>query len=200
MKRIIFDVDNTLIPWKDEYKYSINEGMNRSGKNYTVEEIDIIYDKLSYIADHINDFNYDTIINYMKNECNITLDYDFLDKVLEEQSKCYEKAPSYLIDTLEYLYKKYDLVILSNWFRSCQEERLAGSGILKYFKEIYCCDEYPSKPTKEAFITALNGEKPNDCVMVGDNIEIDLNPASELGIKTILINKPEEIVKLKEVL
>ena len=69
--------------------------------------------------------------------------------------------------------------------------------ILKYFDEVYGGD-YKSKPNREAFINAMGEYKKEECVMVGDNIEMDIKPALDLGIKTYLYGKKSEMCKTIE--
>jgi putative hydrolase of the HAD superfamily len=47
-----------------------------------------------------------------------------------------------------------------------------------------------SKPHKQIFKTAIEtmGIKPSEAVMVGDNLECDIKPALDLGMKTIWLN------------
>ena len=73
---------------------------------------------------------------------------------------CYSEEDKSIIPTLEYLSKKYELVILSNWFSYSQIERLKKIGMDKYFKEMYFTDEVKNKPNKEAFIKACGPYKP----------------------------------------
>ena len=48
IKRIIFDLDNTLILWKKEYNYEINKALEKLNIPYTEEEanqISIAFDE-----------------------------------------------------------------------------------------------------------------------------------------------------------
>ena len=160
IKKIIFDLDNTLIIWKEEFLNTLNE---------TLEQLNINYD--------------DSILTNLKKET---------------------------IDTLEYLYQKYDLVVLTNWFTDQQSSRLENANILKYFKEVIGTDKVLNKPNKEAFIYACKNNLPSECVMVGDNLNLDIIGAQNAGLKTILIDyknkypdykdKITNIIELKEML
>ena len=93
-----------------------------------------------------------------------------------------------LIDMLKYLSSKYELVILTNWFYSSQYERLKNAKIDMYFKEIISGEEI-MKPSKEAFLKAVGSTSAKDCLMVGDNYDIDIIPAKKLGIDVLLVSK-----------
>ena len=58
-----------------------------------------------------------------------------------------------LISTIEQLCKKYELVILTNYFEQPQKNRLKKIGISDYFSEFY--GEKVIKPYKQAFLDAI---------------------------------------------
>lgn len=81
----------------------------------------------------------------------------------------------------------YEKAILTDSARLSVE----NSG-LKNFGEIFTPVETKSlKPDPKVFLTVINyfKLKPEECVMVGDDIERDLISAKELGMKTILIDR-----------
>lgn len=199
MKRIIFDIDNTLIEWKDEYVSSIMNLLNKY-KEYTKEDGIEIYNRLSYYGDNLDKLNIDDLVNRFKD---LNISKEFLIDILESQKLCSEPVSKDVIDTLEYLSQKYELVILSNWFKDVQIKRMEIAGILKYFKEFYCNDEYVSKPNKEAFINALGNTLPSEAIMIGDNLDVDIIPAINLGIKGILITnkdiKSDKFITIKNI-
>lgn len=212
IKRIIFDVDGTLIPWKDEY--------DEITFSKTLEEFKIKYDKnlLGKFSKAINNYekvnntySREQMIKQINKQTNQNLKTDFLECWFENILKYAtpEKIDTKIISTLEYLSKKYELVILSNWFEKPQKERIEKCGIYKYFKEIYISEKFKNKPNEEAFRKAINMNKPEECIMVGDSLKSDIIPASKIGIRTIWlcedsneknINSIKELCELKEIL
>lgn len=95
IKRVIFDIDDTLFPWKKEYFEEIKK---------VLEDMEIEYPE--------------TFIN------NITKRWENCapDKISQE-----------IIETLEYLKSKYELVALTDWYEEQQKARLKKANILKYF-------------------------------------------------------------------
>ena len=91
-----------------------------------------------------------------------------------------------LNNTIDNLSKKYDLVILSNFFSVSQMNRLNTMGIGKYFSSI--SGEELIKPNKEAYIKACGSYKPEECVMIGDSLYLDIECAQKEGLKTIFVN------------
>ena len=59
-------------------------------------------------------------------------------------------------------------------------------GIGKYFSK--CYGEELIKPNSDAYINACGNNKLNECVMIGDDILLDIIPAQKIGLKTIFVN------------
>ena len=117
---------------------------------------------------------------------------EFLEKCLEHFSNCApNKMNKEIYETLEYLSKKYELVVLTNWFEKQQAKRLETVGILKYFSKVYAPETFLIKPNKEAFMKACQN-KPEEAVMVGDSLKADIEGAINAGLKAIYINKNAE--------
>ena len=83
-----------------------------------------------------------------------------------------------------YLKSKYKLVVLSNWFTYTQKKRLENAGILKYFSKVSGGDERELKPSLKAFDIV---DKKQECVMIGDSIRNDIEPALKCGMQAILL-------------
>ena len=92
-----------------------------------------------------------------------------------------------VIDTLEYLSGKYELVVLTNWFTEAQSNRLRSAGIDKYFSKVYG-GNLILKPEKHAFINAAGNSKLEECIMIGDSYNLDVMGAYNAGIKPIFMN------------
>ena len=45
------------------------------------------------------------------------------------------------------------------------------------------------KPDKEAYLTAIGDFSIDECIIVGDNLEIDIDGALAVGLKAIFLNK-----------
>ncbi|WP_018479549.1 YjjG family noncanonical pyrimidine nucleotidase [Pontibacter roseus] len=100
----------------------------------------------------------------------------------------------YTFEVLDYLRSKYELHIITNGFRDVQHIKMSGSNLTNYFKEVItseCCGY--KKPDKRIFEHALERTKvrPNDCLMIGDNLECDIEGAREAGIDQVFFN-PEK--------
>ena len=145
---------------------------------------------------------------YISKVSKIQMDDDKINIFLKWLENCIiGTASKSLHDTLKYLAKKYELVILSNSIKTVQVIRLEKYGIKHYFKEIYCGDEIMI-PNKKAYINACGKHKTNECMMIGDNFNFDVVEPSKLGIKSIYVNKKKhkkyltisDVTELKEIL
>ena len=189
IKRIIFDLDDTLIEWKEEYWDSIEKALIRNNLKYTKNDVEKIKEAVDNYELEYNIYKKEYMLECMKKYSNLNLKIEFIDNWIDELSKCApEKLDEEIIDTLEYLYKKYELVVLTNWFKVSQTNRMNKVNITKYFKEIYTPEEFLNKPNKEAFLIASEN-KIDECIMVGDSLNTDVNGALNVGMKAIYINK-----------
>ena len=125
IKRIIFDLDNTLIEWKEEYWDSIEKALIRSNIKYTKIDAEKIKEAVNNYEMEYNIYKKEYMLECMKTYSNLNLKIEFIDNWIDELSKCApEKLDEEIIDTLEYLYKKYELVVLTNWFKISQINRM----------------------------------------------------------------------------
>lgn len=194
IKRLIFDVDNTLIPWEDKYWNTLNETLIY----FEIEPKEELVNKLIEAVDNYeleyNTYNLITMKNIMEKYAGIKLPNNFVYKWTINLRKCTpDKFDDKLIDTLEYLKSKYDLVVLTNWFTTQQAARLKRYGILKYFVKVYGTDNMLNKPNKETFIQACMPYKPEECIFIGDSYNVDIKGSINAGLKAIyLTNKNEK--------
>lgn len=84
----------------------------------------------------------------------------------------------------------FKMAAISNWDTSF-ERTLKSLGVAEYFEFIIAsCDAGVSKPDIRIFEFALQkaGVQPGDVWYLGDQIEVDIEPAKQLGLKTILVD------------
>ena len=197
IKRIIFDQDNTLMIWKDEYINSYKEALDELSINYEEEDIINIDSIVNSYEDYYDIYNKKDMASLINKKSNIVVPDNFVDIWMKYLCNCYCDEDKMIISTLEYLSKKYELVVLSNWFAYSQIERLKKIGMDKYFTDMVFTDTVKNKPNKEAFIKACGPYNEDECVMVGDSIDIDINGAIKAGLKAILYD-PKGMSKYKD--
>jgi putative hydrolase of the HAD superfamily len=91
-------------------------------------------------------------------------------------------------ETLDYLFPKYPMVIVTNGFDDVQATKLQCSGIIGYFKGVVTSARAGyKKPAKEIFEFALqeNNALAQDAVMIGDNLHTDIAGAVNANIDAV---------------
>jgi len=101
----------------------------------------------------------------------------------------------YTYEVLQYLGEKYHLHIITNGFKEIQAIKMTASNLHGYFKEVVtseCCGY--KKPDKRMFEHALERIQvaPEECIMIGDNYECDIEGARAAGIDQVYFN-PERV-------
>lgn len=117
---------------------------------------------------------------------NEQLPMNFLDVLFENLKTAIPQKNQKLIDSISELSKKYELVLLTNYFGQTQLNRLNNMGIGEFFSEYY--GENLNKPNFDAYIQACGNNKPDECVMIGDDIHLDIEGAKKAGLHTIFVN------------
>ena len=109
-------------------------------------------------------------------------------EILPTKKKVFE----YTFEILDYLTDKgYSIHIITNGFEKTQWLKLNNSNLSKYFKHVITSEISNSvKPKKEIFEYALNKTKGilEECIMIGDNPEADIQGAINAGMDTIFVN------------
>jgi YjjG family noncanonical pyrimidine nucleotidase len=100
------------------------------------------------------------------------------------------------IEVLDYLQAKYTLHIITNGFAAMQAKKLNASGITHYFDTVTCSQKANArKPEKEIFEYAIKVAQAtvNQSVMIGDNYNVDILGAQNIGMDYIYFN-PTDII------
>ncbi|MFV8224961.1 YjjG family noncanonical pyrimidine nucleotidase [Christiangramia aquimixticola] len=115
------------------------------------------------------------------------------------------------LEVLDNLKDRYQLHIITNGFEEVQHQKMQTSAIHNYFKTITTSEAAGvKKPHPQIFELALqkSGAKPENSVMIGDNLEADIIGAHKFGLNVIYLNPLEhqiqslypQVKKLKELL
>ena len=184
IKKLIFDIDNTLIKWDDKYTSALKD---------TVLEynLDVDFLKLNDLVEKYEDYysiySKENMLELFNRELNLNLDMSFMDSWLNKLGFMAIKDES-IIDTLKYLKDKYEIVVLTNFFKDVQIERLKNAGLYEYITKVYGGEEH-IKPSIESFKIAIDDTNIDEVLMIGDNIDIDIKGAIKAGIKPLLIDR-----------
>ena len=99
------------------------------------------------------------------------------------------------IDVLTYLRKKYDLYILTNGFKETQALKMSVSGLTSFFSMVITSEEAGVlKPDPVFFQFALHKIQAEayECLMIGDDPEVDIQGAKNAGIDQVWFN-PDQL-------
>jgi putative hydrolase of the HAD superfamily len=99
------------------------------------------------------------------------------------------------IETLDYLYGRTDIHLITNGFEEVQTIKLDASGLRPYFTSIVTSEEAGvKKPDPAIFEFALQraGALASESLMVGDDLEVDIIGAANVGMDQVFFN-PERI-------
>jgi putative hydrolase of the HAD superfamily len=94
-------------------------------------------------------------------------------------------------EILSLLKEKYKLYILTNGFREVQHAKVTGCKLTPYFKEVITSEDAGfMKPDIRFFSYVLNKLKvmPENCIMIGDDLKVDIMGAQNAGIDSIYFN------------
>lgn len=95
------------------------------------------------------------------------------------------------IEILEKLKPHFKLLILTNGFEEIQVERMQRTGLNKYFQEMVTAEKaHALKPHPGIFEYAfrVSSSLPNECIMIGDDLEADIKGAVNAGIDSIWLH------------
>jgi len=99
-------------------------------------------------------------------------------------------------EVLASLSAKYPLMLLTNGTPDLQKEKLYGiAGLSEYFPHIVISGEVGcGKPAPQIFEHCMNlaGLKPEQCLMVGDNLFTDILGASRTGVASAWLNRSRQ--------
>lgn len=188
MKRIIFDIDYTLlVPNYDKEYYFF--------KKYIKDNDLFLYHMSSLLKEYEKThkkYEKSELLKYLNNYTSEYLDDEFL-KEWFNYNTCLKQQDVYEVKKiLTYLKSKYELVVLSNWFKEPQIGKLKKLDLFKYFDYIYAGDDF-LKPYPESYKLACGINKPSECIMIGDNLECDVIGPISNGLNAIHFTNGKEV-------
>ena len=204
-KHLFFDLDHTLWDFEANSKATLKElhyAMQLENKG--VNDFDQFHKK--YIAH--NELLWERYRNgfirqeelRIKRMTLALLDFKIADEELAKElsARFLDLLPTrtilfpYAKEILKYLMEKgYGLHLITNGFEKTQHNKLMYSGLTPFFNQVITSEGSGSlKPNKEIFEFALQKccTNPDESVMIGDNIEVDIMGAMNAGIDQVYVN------------
>ena len=186
-KKIIFDLDNTLLFISDEWIDAYNFFIDKYSLNVSAKEL---YSTIGTIEKNNPDI-YITkqfFIDYINDKLSLDFDEQKCDELLEIYAKIPLKNIEIVDNILAYLSNKYELIAYTNWFTDNQILRLKINKIDNYFSKVLGWDVLPVKPSMKG-LREIVGNNINNYIFIGDNIDMDIKLPVSIGIETIFYNR-----------
>ncbi|WP_207492118.1 YjjG family noncanonical pyrimidine nucleotidase [Aridibaculum aurantiacum] len=213
-KHLFFDLDHTLWDFETNSKETLRDLFGEYDLyNSVTQDFEGFYRTYSFHNKRLWDRYHHGFIKQeelkWKRMWHTLLEYKIGDEKLSKKlSEAYlEILPNkkglfpYTIEILEYLVKKgYVLHLITNGFEKVQWRKLENSGIGKYFIEVITSESASClKPQKAIFDFAINRAKCcyEESLMLGDNLDADIQGAINAGMDTVFVNHIQEPTDLK---
>lgn len=224
-RHLFFDLDHTL--W--DFDKNSEETLRKIYNEYDLKSVGVgDFDEMYRRFNHHNDRLWDRYRSgFIKREelrwkrmWHMLLDFRVADTSLSHEISIafLEILPTQTIlvphakEILDHCAGRYQLHLITNGFETTQRLKLQYSGIARYFDQLITSEKSNSmKPHPEIFEYALNATnaKPEESIMIGDAIDIDILGAINAGWDTVYYNPMKlphnrrptyEIVHLEELM
>jgi len=210
---IFFDLDRTIWDFDANSKDTLNEIIEKNNLLSKFESFTKFYEVYQEINNHLWSKYRDGKIQKESLSWKRFYDsftkfgYDDIEiakKVADEYIKISPtktKLFPYSYEILDYLSKKYNLSIITNGFSEVQFEKIKNCKLDVYFSKIFTSEEVGvKKPDTKIFNHAISacGVKRQNCLMIGDDLEVDIIGARRSGIDQVFFNS-KRIVHFEKV-
>lgn len=173
----------------------VNQACWKLYQNDKITHQELRYNRLKHSFDALDYIISDEDINQIAN--------DYIE-FLTDNNHLFEGA----IEVLDYLKPKYNLHIITNGFASVQDKKINNAALSAYFSTITNSElAGVKKPNSIIFDYAVNLAKASkeNCIMIGDCLDADVNGALNAGLDAIFFNDkkvaaPENIKQINNLL
>ena len=213
-QHLFFDLDHTLWDFDKNAKTTLTEIYGQFGLDIKVKAaFDDFYVQYLFHNQVLWDRYHKGFISAddlkWKRMWRTLLDFKIADEPLAKNisGKFLEILPTqkevfpHTFEILDYLKEKnYALHLITNGFEKTQWSKLQHSGLDKYFTHVITSEASNSlKPKKEIFDFAMNraGATLKNSIMIGDNLDADIQGAMDAGMDTIFVNHINAITEIK---
>ena len=204
IKKIIFDLDNTLLFLSDEWKENYKRFIEKYNLNISTNDLFLCIGNFEKKMNNIV-VSKQKLSEYVSNDLFIDFTTNMILELLEIYDNTSLLNTDTIYDILNYLSEKYELIAYTNWFTDDQIKRLKKYDLDKFFTKVYGWDILPKKPSKEGLSEIIKNDDIENYIFIGDSIELDIEVPYSMGITTIFYNKKnikqnkyKEIFKIEE--
>ena len=173
----------------------INQACWKLYQNDKITHLELRYNRLKFSFDALNIVISDEDINQIAN--------DYIE-FLTDNNHLFDGA----IEVLEYLKPKYKLHIITNGFANVQDKKINNAALSGYFSTITNSElagvKKPNSIIFDYAVRLAQASKEN-CLMIGDCLDADVNGALNAGLDAIFFNDkkietPENIKQINHLL
>lgn len=204
IKKIIFDLDNTLLFLSDEWEENFKRFIDKYNLNISANDLFLCIGNFERNMKNIV-VSKQKLSEYVSNDLFIDFTTNMILELLEIYDNTSLLNTDTIYDILNYLSEKYELIAYTNWFTDDQIKRLKKYDLDKFFTKVYGWDILPKKPSKEGLSEIIKNDDIENYIFIGDSIELDIEVPYSMGITTIFYNrknikqdKYKEIFKIEE--
>ena len=204
IKKIVFDLDNTLLFLSDEWEENYKRFVDKYNLSISANELFLSIGNFEKSMKNIV-VSKQKLSEYVSNDLSIDFTTNMILELLEIYDNTSLLNTDTIYDVLNYLSEKYELIAYTNWFTDNQIKRLKKYDLDKFFNKVYGWDILPKKPSKEGLSEIIKNDDIENYICIGDSIELDIEVPYSMGITTIFYNrknikqnKYKEILKIEE--
>jgi len=211
---LVFDLDDTLIDNLENVRYAFKKMTEYLGRKYTEDDFNrwYLFDKQFWIDFYNGKFSvpYDKsdlrFVPYVQSlRYKIFYNDEFeIDKALEINELFLNSLKEVVFpiegvkQTLEYLSKKYVLVVATNGPKQAVESKLSKIQCLQYIKQIFSADMTKNKVTKpnklyfDELLEYINYFDKDRILIIGDSLRSEVQGGMNSGIDSCWFNRNNE--------
>lgn len=194
IRGIGFDVDGTLYHTPEQMNIEVGKILIHKAAQALTQDPDVLADEYLKRREELRS-NTQTLNSFGLDGEQIF--QDVWDTIAIEK---YVAPDPKLVAMIETLKQKYRLFIITNGSGRQVERKLSYLGLdyRDFDPRIYCYDQDWVKPEPAPFLLAIESLnlKPNEIVYVGDRVDIDIEGASAVEMKTIYVGGESDLADM----
>jgi putative hydrolase of the HAD superfamily len=180
----LFDLDRTLVTYEPDVSGIFRTACSRAGVEPTPEAADVV--RSAYIETFL-EFEESPYLGAARALRESGMDIDpstFAATYVEAELEATQVPPG-VVDLVASLDR---VGVVTNGYGPVQRRKLDATGLADRVDAVVCADDVEAfKPRAAPFDAITDALDAEEYVMVGDNVEYDIEPANERGYRTVFV-------------